>query len=494
MGIARGGGLSKSLLLKGMQCPRALWLAKNPPAFDFPPHPELEARYRAGTEVGLLAQGLFPGGVEVPYAGLSFAEQLARTQELIAAGAEVIYEASFACDGLFVKADILVRRGASWELYEVKMATAVKAVNLDDVAIQHHVLSRCGLAPERAFLVHIDNGYVRRGAIDVQGLFARVDVTAEALARQAALPQLVERLRATLAAGAEPAVDIGPHCHDPYDCDFIPWCWRHVPAASVFTLSGSKAEKFALYREGYLRLEDLPLERLAARQRFEAEATLGRSDFVDREAVRAFLAELWYPLCHLDFETFDAPIPPFDGLRPYQKVPFQYSLHLQRRQGGEAEHREFLAAPGGDPRRELAERLLAEIPAEACVLTYNQAFERSVLRELAAAFPDLAPEIEARLVNVRDLMLPFKRRDVYRWPMHGSYSIKKVLPALAPELSYAGLPVADGGAAMLAWDEMGRTQDPTRRAEIRRALLDYCRLDTWAMVRILEELQRLAAA
>ena len=161
-------GLSKSLLLKGLQCPKALWLAKNPPAFEFPPQPEREARYRAGTEVGLLAQQLFPGGVEVPFAGLSVAEQVTRTRELIAGGAAVIYEASFVFDGIFVKVDILVRDGAAWEIFEVKMATAVKEVNLDDVAIQYYVLTRSGLAVSRSFLVHIDNSYLRRGALEVQ--------------------------------------------------------------------------------------------------------------------------------------------------------------------------------------------------------------------------------------------------------------------------------------------------------------------------------------
>lgn len=488
---AAGSGLSKSLILKGIQCVKALYLAKNPPDFVFPPQPSRKARYRTGTEVGLLAQRLFPGGVEVPYAELSVSEQVARTRELIEAGTAVIYEASFAWDGIFVKVDILVRAGSGWEIHEVKMATAVKEINLDDVAIQYHVLSRSGLSVSRAFLVHIDNSYVRQGALDVQRLFAGEDVTEAVLARQGGLPELVERLRATLTESHEPSIDIGPWCTDPYECDFIPYCWRHIPEESVFSLSGSAADKFALYYAGFVRLEDVPLDRLKDKQRFEAEATLGRQDTIHPERVRTFLESLWYPLCHLDFETFDTPIPPFDGVRPYQKVPFQYSLHIQLQEGAQAEHHEFLAAPGRDPRRELAERLLAEIPAGACVLTYNQAFETGVLRELAVAFPDLAPATEALLAKVRDLMLPFKRRDVYRWPMQGSYSIKKVLPALVPDLSYEGLSVADGQMAMLAWHEMGATDDPVRVAEIRRDLLEYCRLDTWAMVRILDELKKL---
>ncbi len=272
-------GLSKSLLLKGLQCPKALWLAKNPPAFEFPPQPEREARYRAGTEVGLLAQQLFPGGVEVPFAGLSVAEQVTRTEVMIAGGAAVIYEASFLFDGIFVKVDILVRDGAAWEIFEVKMATTVKEVNLDDVAIQYYVLTRSGLPVSRSFLVHIDNSYLRRGALEVQSLFAAEEVSAAVLERQAKLPEAVAALRGTL-NGGEPAIDIGPWCHDPYDCDFIPYCWRHISAPSVFDLRGNGVEKFGLYRRGMVRFEELPLDELNPAQRQQVETTLERKDVV----------------------------------------------------------------------------------------------------------------------------------------------------------------------------------------------------------------------
>jgi hypothetical protein len=151
----------------------------------------------------------------------------------------------------------------------------------------------------------------------------------------------------------------------------------------------------------------------------------------------------------------------------------------------------MLTARGQKKDRELAEKLVAEIPANACVLTYNQAFEKGVLRDLAGTFPDLAEALNVRIDNIRDLMVPFKKRHVYRWQMRGSYSIKEVLPALVPDLTYKGLSIAEGGMAMLAYHEMNRTNDLFRLAEIREDLLEYCRLDTLAMVRILEELQKM---
>lgn len=489
MESSRGGsGLSKSLILKGLQCLKALWLTKNPPDYPLPEKPDLQAKFKLGTEVGILAQQLFPGGIEVPYEGLSFPEQLLRTRQLIESGADVIYEASFSFSAIFVKVDILVRDGDAWQIHEVKMGTAVKDVNLNDVAVQHYVLNGCGLSVSKCFLVHIDNSYVRRGAVEVDKLFASEDITFQVLVRLQGMPEIVAELRTTLRDGHEPVFDIGPHCNDPYECDYIPYCWRHIPEDSIFDLRGNGVKKFDLYQRGILRLADLPLEELNQAQRQQVETTLDRQDATNPGQVVAFLDTLWYPLCHLDFETFNTPIPKFDGTRPYQQVPFQFSLHIQQHPGAEPQHFEFLAAQQGDPRRELTERLLAVIPAHACILTYNQTFEKGVLRELAGLFPDLAEAIEARLPNVRDLMVPFRRRDVYRWQMRGSFSIKEVLPAMVPELSYAELEIADGMAAMRAYHEMCALENAVELAELRRAMLAYCRLDTLAMVRILAEL------
>ncbi len=491
MARAKSSGLSKSLILKGLQCPKALWLTKNPPEFEFPPQPDLEAKFQLGSEVGILAQQLFPGGIEVPYEGLSFPAQLARTKELIDKGADVIYEASFSFSAIFVKVDILVRDGAGWQIHEVKMGTSVKPVNLDDVAVQHYVLNGCGLSISKSFLVHIDNSYLRQGALEVDKLFASEDISLKVAARQQSLPEIVRDLRETMRECNEPNIDIGPHCSDPYECDFIPYCWQHIPENSIFALRGKGINSFDYYNRGIVELKDLPLDQLNQKQRQQVEATLNRQDATDTSKVKEFLDSLCYPLCHLDFESFNTPIPKFAGTRPYQQVPFQFSVHIQQQAGAEPEHFEYLAQPGVDPRRELIEQLLAVIPVNACVLTYNQAFEKGVLRNLAELFPDLAAAIELRLPNVRDLMVPFRQRAVYRWQMRGSYSIKEVLPALVPELSYAGLKIADGMAAMQAYHEMCALDDPVALAEVRRGLLAYCRLDTLAMVKILETLQEL---
>lgn len=222
------------------------------------------------------------------------------------------------------------------------------------------------------------------------------------------------------------------------------------------------------------------------------ETTLQQKDSIDQNKLEGFISTLWYPLCFLDFETFMAAIPPFDACRPYQHIPFQYSLHNQLAEDEELLHHKYLARPGIDPRQELLNGLLQQIPDEACILTYNKTFGIGVLKSLATLFPIHQQRIEGFISNIRDLMVPFRSRDVYFWQMKGSYSIKEVLPALVPDLSYEGLDIAHGGMAMEAYHRMCTVVDSQEVERIRTALLEYCKLDTLAMVRILERLRELS--
>ena len=231
----RNISLSKSLYMRGLQCHKSLYLHKHRPELRSEPAPELLALWKSGTEVGVYARQLFPGGVEIPFEGLPKDEQLSRTRQDIHRGTKVIYEATFSHDNVFVKADILCRSPEGFDLYEVKSATDVKEHNWDDVAIQYYVLAGCGVPIHRAFLVHINSAYVRKGGIAPRELFAIQNVTDVVRGKQDAIPEELAALRRML-GGKEPDIDIGPHCSDPHECDFIAHCWRHIPEHSIFTL------------------------------------------------------------------------------------------------------------------------------------------------------------------------------------------------------------------------------------------------------------------
>ncbi len=249
------------------------------------------------------------------------------------AGTPVLYEPAFSHNGVFARPDILTCGKDGWGIYEVKNSTGEKAYYQDDIAIQFYVLKGLGYPVDRAFLVHINNQYVRQRELEPEKLFAVKDLTGVVTDKQPYIQDKIQDLREMLKRGL-PETAIGPQCHDPYECDFVGHCWDHLPAYSVFELGGRGANPFDFYNQGILKLEDVPFDRLSPSQQFQLERFLKKDLWIDREKLNHFLASLWYPLAFLDFETLFVPVPLFDGTRPYQPVPFQFSLHVEGKEGG----------------------------------------------------------------------------------------------------------------------------------------------------------------
>lgn len=484
--------LSKSRFVKGLQCHKALWLQTHRPELQDEVSASQQAVFDAGTDVGILAQSLYPGGVEVPFDGLSISEQLAMTQEEIQKGTKTIYEAAFSFENVFVKVDILHKGNSGWELYEVKGATGAKEVYLNDIAVQYYVASGSGIKINKAALVHIDNSYVLDGRVDVQRLFSIKNVTTTILEKQPFVVKELMSMRSML-KNDMPSLDIGPHCSEPYACSFQGHCWAHISSPSVFDFTDlGKPDAFKYYNQGIVTMEDIPRESLGWRQQLQYDGTLHKKNVIDKQAIRAFIDSLWYPLAFMDFETTCmTPVPLFDGTRPFQSVPFQYSLHWIDSPQSELNHREYLAPAIGDPQKQFLITLLDSIPKNACVLTWNKAFEGKILRTLCEQFPQYHNRIQSVLDNMVDLMAPFRSKHIYHWQFEGSYSIKSVLPALIPELSYDSLNISDGGTAAESWLKMRNTGNTEEQEQINRDLLEYCHLDTLAMVRIVEKMKEL---
>ena len=486
MSKSRSSYLSKSQFTRGLQCHKSLWLLKNRPELRAEPDASLQARFDAGTEVGLLAQQLFPGGMALEYSS-GISKNISTTQELIASGTQTIHEATFRHDNVLAMVDILHQGPEGWELYEVKSSTATKDIFINDTAIQYYVVAGSGIKISRVFLVHLNNQYTRMGELDLHTLFTVDDVTELTLSRLADVPQQLADMRQTL-EGGEPGIDIGSYCTDPYECDYRPYCWQHIPECSIFDIANLRNNrKFALYYGGFLHMQDIPSDfALSDNMKIQVEAELSGRDFSNIHNIREFLSAVAEPLGFLDFETFMEPVPSFDLQRPYQQIPFQYSLHIHEK--GRLSHHEFLGDPGQDPRRPFIEKMLADIEPCRTILVYNQAFEVTRLQELASIFPEFAARIEAIISRIIDLMAPFRNKDYYVKAMCGSHSIKYVLPALVPDLSYDSLAITDGEMAMLAYSRLGKISEGAERQQIRRALLEYCQMDTLGMVRIWEKL------
>jgi len=488
-------GLSKSKYCLLWQCPKLFWLEMN--------HKELkkedasrEDRMTTGNEVGDLAMGLFGDYTEVTVlkedGHPDIPAMLEKTKECLAAGVENICEASFSYEGNYCAVDILRKENGGYAIYEVKSSTHDAEIYGVDIAYQKYVLENCGVTVTGTYLVCLNANYVRGEALDLQQLFLIQDMTDWVALEYPQVPARLKTAETLLAAEAEPVCDLDKHCKKPYDCGYWDYCTRELPKPSVFDLYDEK-KKFKLYHQGVVSFEDLlKLPKLRPIQRRQIEFQLEEQpDHIDRDGIRSFMDKLSYPIYFLDFETMQHAVPQYPGAKVYGQIPFQYSLHYLEAPGGELKHKEFLAESGPDPRRAIAESLCRDIPMHTCVTAYNKGFECSRLRELAQLFPDLADHLMNIRSNVHDLLEPFQSGYYYTKAMGGSFSIKSVLPALFPDdpaLDYHNLEgVHNGGEAMSIFPKL-KEMSPEEQAQVRKSLLEYCKLDTYAMVKVWEKL------
>ena len=491
--------LSKSLYTKGIQCPKALWLKKYNTAVLTEPDETALNRFETGNEIGELACELFPNGVEIPYTK-NFDEMIEYTSKYIEDGIKYIYEATFRFNGIIVMVDILSVSKDGVSLYEVKSSTSVKDIYLHDAAIQYYVLQNLGYTIKTANIIHINSAYVRNNTLDLDKFFTVANVTPDVVKMQASIPSVITEFSSVLSDKInEPNIDIGKHCHFPYECDAKEHCWhtqRKIPEYSIFNIFnlGSK-KQCELYKKGITNIEDIPETfSMTQSQKMAVDNFKTQETFIDKEKIKAFVDTLTYPIYHLDFETFQQSVPEFEGISPYQQIPFQYSLHIEY-EDGTIEHKEYLSQEGIDPRFELTKRLCEDIPTDVTVLVYNKSFEQGVIKKLASPYNARSSHLLSINENIKDLMLPFQQKHYLSPDMNGSYSIKYVLPALVPELAQAYKKlekIQNGSQAMNAFAKMDDMEDEEKQ-KLRTSLLEYCKLDTLAMVKILEVLRGLSS-
>jgi hypothetical protein len=483
--------LSKSKLLSLMQCPRKLWLETYSPELVEEPSTERAALLATGDRVGELARQLYGRG-----AGhlVSFERGLRAaidsTRALVAAGGrEPIFEATFDHDGVSVRVDVLERSEPQPKLIEVKSSARVKEHHLEDVAIQAWAVAQNGLTPRQIAVATVDSTWVYPGDGRYEGLLVETDVTEAVQERVAAVPQLVADARRTLANLDEPDIAVGMQCGAPYGCEFYEHCAPSAGEFPLLALGGKKEKLFELIHLGFRDLREVPEDQLAsdAQRRIWQQTRLGQPH-VGAE-LRALARELAFPRYYLDFETIGPAVPIFAGTRPFEALPFQWSCHIETSRG-KTEHAEFLDLGAEAPVRLLAESLVAALGTTGPIIVYT-GYERRVLKELAQRYADLAAPLEALAERIVDLHPP-TRQHYYHPAMRGSWSIKAVLPTVAPDLSYTKLgEVQDGLAAQTAYVEaIAAGTSDARRAALRRALLDYCRQDTLALVRLVDFFSR----
>lgn len=484
--------LSKSKLIAYRQCPKRFWLEVHQRDL-IEVSKTTQASLNVGYQVGEIARQIYdPGqqGVFIDIQKEGFAQALASSQALINVDVP-IFEAGFSGDGLLAFADVMlpmeVGGARGWKMVEVKSSTSAKDYHLDDIAVQSYVAEVSGFKLHSVALAHIDSRWVYPGNGDYAGLLVEKDLTAQSLARNAEVQAWAEDARQIL-AGSEPEVAVGAQCFSPYACGFYTYCTRNITVAEFpiewLPRLGKKAQKLA--EQGVMDMREVPDHLLNAMQRRVKNHTLQNTSYFDIASTRAVLSQKTFPAYFLDFETINFAVPIWAGTRPYQQVPFQYSLHVMQA-NGDMQHFAFLDISGNDPSRRFAEQLITQCGHAGPVYVYNAGFEGARLTELAKRFAEFSEGLMAIKSRLFDL-LPLAREHYYHPSQQGSWSIKKVLPALVPELSYSQLEgVQDGGMAMGAFVEaLQPTTSPERKSQIESQLLAYCQQDTWAMVKIFE--------
>lgn len=485
--------ISKTSFIRGQSCLKYIFLDRFHPGLKVSAKAQLQ-RKKSKHDVVLLARQLFPVGIEAYTEEGEIQEAVQTTTLLIAKNDAPVYDGVFIVNELLASVDILIPGNEGWSLYSVKSAISISEDDIDNLAFQYHVLTNAGILLSDLFIVYLNGEYVRYGELDVKQLFIIVSMLDLVLSKQKEVQLNIERFNEILQGDTAPDMDIGIQCLKPHKCDFKDHCWQFLPQDSVFSISRlRKAQKFELYRQGLLKMKDIPKTYpLNQKQWIQVESHINDSIHIDKKLVRSFLGSMRYPLFFMDYETIMPAIPCYENTWAYQQILFQFSIHILQEIHSEPEHFEFLGEGGKDPRPEFIEQLLKVIEGDTDIIVFNSTFEISRLKELAWYFPDYSEDIESIIFRIKDLMVPFQDRYFYHPQLNGSYSLKTIVPILIPELNYNDLEISDRESAMSSYEHLIRERDHEKIIQTRHALLKYCERDTLSLVRIMQKLYELA--
>ncbi|PQJ29745.1 DUF2779 domain-containing protein [Rubritalea profundi] len=486
--------LSKSKLVSFRQCPKRLWLDIHKP--ELRDNSAYQHVFGIGNRVGEIAMKIYDttgDAYEISISELGFNEVFQKSAELLDAGDRPIFEAGVKVAGGLAFADVMIPSRTSgelcWKMVEVKSATKTKDYHRDDAALLHYLFEQAGAKLHSVSVAHIDNSFVYAGDGNYQGLLLENDITEEVRSRVAEMNQWIADAQATIKLTDEPEIGCGTQCHSPFTCPFLAHCSREDgkaehPLSLLPNFHGKKANLLA--EQGVVELADVPKDFLSEIQQRVQQCTLSGETYFDSEATVEELSQYGFPAYFLDFETSNSAVPMWKGTRPYQQLPFQFSVHVLDEDGTFTQE-SFLDLSGNDPRLGFTESLLQNCGNSGPIFVYNIAFERKIINQQAAHFPQHAKQLGAIADRLVDL-LPIARAHYYHPSQCGKWGIKSVLPAISPDLDYSELDgVKDGNMAMVAFQEaIHPDTSEERKTEIYNQLDKYCQLDTLAMVRIWE--------
>lgn len=480
--------LSKTDFIQYMNCPKSLWLLKNQPESYTKAEMTLflEKLIQEGYEVEAYAAKLFPKAEALPDFGTP-----EYTKEALETTNDTFLQASFlTTKGVFARVDVVQKQDdGSFHIFEIKSSTSIKTDakhnHLKDACFQKYTLEQCGYQVSRVSMIHLNKDYVRFGDIDPEELFCIVDVTEDI---EDIYPEVTQHIEDAVQYINKKEINMtGCPCKEntrSNHCDSFDFFNPDIPDYSIYEIGRiSKRKVQELLDMEVMKITDIPADyTLNEKQQLQVLSAKERSAVIDHHAIKEALGGLIFPLHFLDYETYASAVPKIDGIGPHQHIPFQVSIHTLQADGS-VQHFEYLAESF-----ELPEKLIQFMQKSTgdvgTYISWHAGFEQGRNKEMIKQFPQHAPYLEYMNTHMFDLEEIFKK-DYVDYRFHGSSSIKKVLPVIVPQFSYADLEIQNGTMALDAWGRM--VLDPNwdgDRASMRKDLLAYCELDTLAMLEI----------
>lgn len=467
--------LSKTNYMKGLQCSKLLWFSINSKAIFPKINAEQQKIFNDGNEVGELAKRIYPTGIDCYHK--SNEENIKITKAALKKK-KPLFEAGINFKNAYARADILVPVKNGWDIIEVKSTTCVKDEHLLDVAYQYYIFKNYGLKINNCYVMYLNEKYVRKGKIDVKEIFFKNLIDPDING----IKEKIAEMNKIMIMQNNPKIDIGPYCDKPYTCPLKDvMCWKHIPKNSVFELGGNK-KCWELYNQGIILIKNIPSNiELKDKMKIQLECAKSGKPHIEKKVIKEFFSTLKYPLHYFDFETFSTAIPLYNNIKPYQQIPFQYSLHVENK------HYSFLSLKNEDPRLELLKSMKKNIGPKGSIIAYYKIFEINRLKELANNFPEYKKWIDSIIPRFVDLLDIFKNFNCYYSSQGNSASLKEVLPAFTGK-DYSHLKIGNGTDATLAF--LSVVKGTKNENEVRADLEKYCCQDTEGMIWIMNRLKK----
>lgn len=477
-----GYELSKSTLMRSVQCQKSLYLYKYQSQLREKHDFVQQAIFNRGHSVGSLAQQLFPNGKDLtPSSPSKWLQSALATKYYIDSKLPVMYEAAFIHQQVVVAVDILVFNGSKWDVYEVKSSIRTSDTYVQDAAIQHHIIKSTGLDIENFYLVTLNGNYVRKGALDIKQLFSIKNVTKELISKEEKVKKIIENALETLLAGNVPDVTIGGHCAKPYSCDFMQHCWGNKLETEVYKFGSiNLEEKAILLNKGITQISNDILQEVPHLDKEVLKAHYTNEAFFDLEKIKTFLSTFEDELYFIDMEAFQPAVPVFDNCSPFETIPFLASIIHYKKEETHSEEIIFLDyEPQKDLRKSFLEQFLLHTRIPIPIVVYGNTFEKSILNRLANLFPEYKEDIQERVNKIIDLSIIFQKKYFYHPKMNGSSTLKKVAETLFPSV-YQYITVKDGREAATSYEAYYQAEIKNRN--IVDMLKNYCSADTLALL------------